>query len=1151
MNIDISTKESISDFFIKCLGYENNSLYNCDLSLLNLTDSKEVRNIHLITNTHGFTIWLIEVDNLNSDVIRRITTQQYKKNHFAYKLLIFKDKKSIDTTFVFYYKERNDIKLKIRRLNIYKNMLSTTDKQILQSLSIVDDNTIDDVYICNKFKDAFDIEKVSGSFFKEFSEEYKNLQNNIRRHSSNNLDDCQIEFLNSQFSLLLMNRLVFLYFIQKKGWLNGKRDYLYDRFLYCKRNDLNYYKDFLLPLFFNYLDKPVSERKETDNIFYGNIESQTDLKCDKSFWGIPYLNGGLFKKNSLLDFDDIHIANSVFERLFVNLLNKYNFTVREDIGYDSDVAVDPELLGKIFENMMSNKVKSESGTFYTPRPIMNHICKESIKGYLCSNFHKNKHNNIAYLVDNIECEYIYSNLRPVSAGSNTGKVSYIDGTKYILEVQDYQTLLQLLDVIRVCDPAIGSGAFILGMLQLLLQLKSLIKKMIFPQTEINLYNEKMYIIKNNLFGMDIQDDAVTISQLRLWLSLAVEENVTKFSEIQPLPNLEFRICKGNSLERFNKQCELLEYINTEPKVVKIIKSIEKLKREYFSSNISKKVSLTNVHKNIELFKNMLTKRFGQLNSIWEMNFPEVFLSENANDRGFDIIVGNPPYVQAEKTDYYDMLLSQYGYNDDLYSYFTLKSIELLKSNGFLAFMTSNTFLTIDSKLHMRELLLSNSLIELIDTYRILPDIKTNPAIFIVQKGLTPYREFTRFVDAKGIDCSSFLDLLKSPNVEFFDFDITLYKKLHNKPFFKPTNKNISLCNKIYQSTNTLISELFQSKKNKYSIIKDKDKLQKHISSLKEGDITLLGLCCVSGQGIATGDNSKFLAYLSTSDIAKIHKNKRIEKFYDKIIKVEKHSSKFYELFPEYTHIKSKKDVANLFNVLSEKSVELIFEKCKDSLGNNIFGRGYVYRIIEPKDIANFNEFTDSEKISGVSRESNCYIPYDKGFPTTLKELASRDNNGRWFIEPIYYINWSSNSVKSISYKRNCQLWFREGIFWSGIKEIDLKCRLAPGYPYDGGSSEFATINNNIDCLSNKYLLALFNTRFFAEYIKNFVNNTQHYNSGDVLITPIIIPSKDVLTMVEQYVDDIILCKKNQTDFNKERIKMLETMINELIISTYI
>ena len=362
-------------------------------------------------------------------------------------------------------------------------------------------------------EDAFEIEKVT----KEFYEDYKNLYLELHDEVQKQFDrdsklvervndiigrEDSVEQFTVEFCKKLLGQIVFLYFLQKKGWLgvernqnwgSGSRTFVYDTFRDYRESDF------------------FSERLEP--LFYGALSKKNPNDYSELFQSrIPFLNGGLFEP--IYDYLDkgirIKISNNLLSCIFENF-NRYNFTVKEDEPLEKEIAVDPEMLGKVFENLLDVRDRKSKGAFYTPREIVHYMCQESIKSYLFNNSKElSKSREKVEKLFNEDCQLN-------------------DNEKNIAD--------QLLSDLKVVDPAAGSGAFLLGMLNEIVRLRTVINN------SNDTYAVKRSTIENSIYGVDIMPSATDICKLRLWLSLIVDEN----DNVNPLPNLDYKIMCGNSL----------------------------------------------------------------------------------------------------------------------------------------------------------------------------------------------------------------------------------------------------------------------------------------------------------------------------------------------------------------------------------------------------------------------------------------------------------------------------------------------------------------------------------------------------------------------------------------------------------------------------
>ncbi|MFM7409131.1 MAG: hypothetical protein ACKO3K_21330 [Cuspidothrix sp.] len=379
-------------------------------------------------------------------------------------------------------------------------------------------------------KEAFSVEKLSKTFFEKYKEHYNNFCEYIISQPGISQtvfhgDDKAIR----DFSKKLLGRIVFLYFIQKKGWLGvpenedwGKGDhhFLTNQFTSFTHKEL-FYQDFLSVLFFDTL----------------NTKRANDLFIKNPSYKIPYLNGGLFEE------DHLNHRNLIFpDHLFANLFNffdQYNFTIYEDDPLDHTIAVDPEMLGHIFENLLEDN--KDKGAYYTPKEIVHYMCQESLIEYLttyCLNYDFSdlgitliEETQKELITQFIKQREINIDILQKSSKSKESSKSW------------FRHLNVALDNVKICDPAIGSGAFPMGLLHEIFTAKQTLHTFEFGNTtNFNASYVKLNIIQKSIYGVDIERGAVDIARLRFWLSLIVDEDKPK-----ALPNLDYKIVVGNSL----------------------------------------------------------------------------------------------------------------------------------------------------------------------------------------------------------------------------------------------------------------------------------------------------------------------------------------------------------------------------------------------------------------------------------------------------------------------------------------------------------------------------------------------------------------------------------------------------------------------------
>jgi adenine-specific DNA-methyltransferase len=633
--------------------------------------------------------------------------------------------------------------------------------------------------------DAFSVEKLNKEFFADFSAAFERVKSEIEKRNK------WKEKVAKEEAQTLLNRLLFLYFVQRKGWLNRKRDYLhsnFERFKDDAASKTTFLDGFLRPLF---------TKLSTEG-------SQADIPGHD----LPFLNGGLFadeygdeqRDEVARRHHELQVSNGVFQSVFDDLLERYNFTIQEDSPTNYEVAIDPEMLGQIFEELILTSEESETagkskrhdtGSHYTRRPIVHYLCRDSLAAWLES--------------------------RPPFAGKQNAsdrvrKLLALDATegideetrtalKDILTPEEAAVLLDRLSDLRACDPAVGSGAFPMGLLHELVNLARLCATRAAGKDPVLgdrswLYTTKKRIIERVIYGVDIQPQAVDICKLRLWLSLMVDYELSAdpddcepasfrraLKEIEPLPNLDFKIRRANSLvDYIHGEPVELKRLSTETGAGLALSKLSTAKREFFNARTAsaKRKLRLDIYDNItELAKIELTRartdaaglgialndrdaeRVAELDTclkeivrtgalvrdarrmraqaqedalerirtefddpekptfVWQFDFAEVFHRDetsrgesllpaeksgksngNGARNGFDLAIGNPPYVRIQTLTKSDPKLAAYYKqryqsaakgNYDLYVCFVERGLELLHQNGQLAFIQPHKF----------------------------------------------------------------------------------------------------------------------------------------------------------------------------------------------------------------------------------------------------------------------------------------------------------------------------------------------------------------------------------------------------------------------------------------------------------------------------
>lgn len=594
--------------------------------------------------------------------------------------------------------------------------------------------------------EAFSVEKVSKEFFVSYKKHYQRFVDELISSTAFTWAFSKEEKTVRDFVKKMLGRIVFLHYLQKKGWLDvpedknfgeGPKTFVKD--LFGKYNNEAFYTICLVPLFFDTLNHPKNGHYSvTGNKF-------------------PYLNGGLFERDELEKkgkTDGLTFKPELFEDLF-EFFAQYNFTIDESTPDDLDIGIDPEMLGHIFENLLEEN--HEKGAYYTPKVIVQYMCQETLIQYL--KLHLGDHNEIEELI------------RYNKIGDLNDKSNFIRNQAPKIE--------KLLDEVKICDPAIGSGAFPMGLLQEIFHAKLALDWTIADKAAL-----KRRIIQNSIYGVDLDRGAVDIARLRFWLSIIVDEEVEPGELPEALPNFDYKIMQGNSLfesfkgiplkyeeqpakpefqrnlfgEILNPQMNIFQAIQkdlvklekdlydpvnnhrkeeirnsidalvaktVENSIAKEVQKKEKLLKE-FEVNLSAHPTTQQQKKRTQLLQEILDlkgshqeikqylKKDEKPYFLWHLYFKESF-----DQGGFDIVIGNPPYIRQEEIakqgikTYLEKIGDQPNYEvynsvSDIYTYFFELGHKIMKPDkAVFSFICSKKYTRARYGQKLRKYLLEN------------------------------------------------------------------------------------------------------------------------------------------------------------------------------------------------------------------------------------------------------------------------------------------------------------------------------------------------------------------------------------------------------------------------------------------------------------
>lgn len=772
----------------------------------------------------------------------------------------------------------------------------------------------------DELEEAFSVEKVTNEFFNLYKEKYIQLKEYLESNEEFMNEAVYRNFTSEQFAKKLMGQIVFLYFIQKKGWLgveaipvtmtekqyknvffargtksrdivpkvyaqqpdgtyrivfselqalsdedeeflagivkgkpwgSGPKDFMRKIFDGCVDAGKNYFDDYLEPLFYTGLNKNRGE-----NGFYAPLHRR-----------IPFLNGGLFEQldNYEWENNNFNIPNELFSNKaekgreadgILDIFDRYNFTMNEDEPMEREVAIDPEMLGKVFENLLDVKDRKSKGAFYTPREIVHYMCQETLINHLVT--------KTGIPEADIRDFILYGDLmkdEDTTKDAREGNKDMLISANIYNPIAGVNRLKELDDIlanVKVADLAVGSGAFPLGMLNEIVKARETLSAYMsigmnaFQKKSFYAYDRKPYdlkanTIKNCIFACDIEPSAVDIAKLRLWLSIVIDDEITEdagngdfdaHSKPRQLPNLDCNIICGNSLiqqfkgiqlinestllnnESENRQQSIFQ-VGVDSMISRLIELQDKL---YFTKEHNDKEEIKSEIQHIyddiilEQIKGdpELENSYYELQNetskpfiLWQLYFPKVF----RDNGGFDIVIGNPPYVKVQNLthDTIDILKANYDTawkRIDMSTLFIELGYKLINSEGTVNYITSNQFLSTEYGRKMREFFVEKQAVRQIVDFgdlRVFENAMTYVSIFFVAK-----RKNSKFTYAR---------IKELPFIAPIEFDLMDIQSLSGEAWSLGNNDVGKVLGKIINNASCMLSSVA---KPSYGIVTGKD-----------------------------------------------------------------------------------------------------------------------------------------------------------------------------------------------------------------------------------------------------------------------------------------------------------------------------------------
>lgn len=1042
---------------------------------------------------------------------------------------------------------------RVSRLEVDVRSPTRHDSEVLGALKWTDG---DDAKAHAELDEVLDVERVTKRFFTGLNTHFANLKAAIAQAADEHvpvLEGVKNAGGAERVALRIITQILFCWFLQKKDLLGNRPDYLQDRF---RRHNGRFYQTELEPLFYGALGTPVDRRVA------GVPGSE-----------VPFLNGGLFHRPygdvSLPLDDDLF---SIDEGL-LGFLSGWTFTIAEDTPEEMEVAVDPEMLGKVFENLISDDEAKRQGTVYTPRPVVHFMCREAL---------------VPWLQEHLALDERTARLLLVSEDPLTGYKTEHGAakTRKLCDALD-----AALEAMRLLDPAVGSGAFLLGMLAEIVRLRAFVYEARHetPPPPEEVLKWKLQAIEHNLFGVDIEPTAIELCRLRLWLSLVVDlpEGVTP----EPLPNLEHRTVAADSLTDFVNGIEIQ---HTRGGVVHRldvgridVDSLVALRGRYFqASDPDEKVSLgvqiaeledeliaavfdkasksTKTEPSLLAQVEELRSRFNSPDRVFPAFVPEFHAPDIWRGGGWDIAIMNPPYVGHKEIPH---RLSQLKCNDyeqhyqaksDLMVLFAHRALQLTHDRGFVSMIFNDSIFTSTDAEGLRRTMIDANGVLTVARTKCFEGQAVNGGVIVLRKGVTDSAPPLRWVEGykrPTADFASASDPLKFSGkpgriekagaMEVFSAPGAQYARLPHRPLFRPSSEAIELIDR-FTSCERWVD---LCKPEGWAIMSNTRALERQIVDLQKagwyerlnpGQWVLLGHVIKGGQGLATADDKHFLAAIEGTETAAEHLAN--QGYLENLVLGKPRFKAMYEKLR--AEGKGREDA--LLGLWDDPANER-------ELG---WPRGKTFRIA-PRKLVRTSLLSAEERRSGIAK-GPFFVPFEKGDQSQEVEDAGgtvRRLGARWCRQNDLVIDWSSDAATLLRKRaatggarsprfQNEDLWFMEGVTFNRVASY-VRARLVPPSIFGDMAPTFRPF---VDWLDAFVLMTLLNSSVIDYMVRTFLGSRMHVEVGDLRRVPVPVlnsrESKNLSALGQRAVE----CAREPA--RTEELRTIETEIDRYVRELY-
>lgn len=996
---------------------------------------------------------------------------------------------------------------------------------------------------------ALDVEAVTRRFFTGLREHQEALRDAVQgaidsdvalRHHLKHLNDEPAE----RVALRILTQVLFCEFVQRKGLLGGRSDWLTQAF---RDRRGHYYQTVLEPLFYDALGTPKAHRRP-------------------GLPDVPYLNGGLFER--IYGPASLALPDAVFDLDggLLGYLDGWTFTISEEMPEEAEVAVDPEMLGRVFEHLAGEQSVRQHGTVYTPRPVVHFMCREALVPWLQE----------AIGLFEAEARHLLTDPDPLAG--DDGLVSRL-GTGTVADLA--ARLPAALDRLRVIDPAVGSGAFPLGMLAEIVRLRSICHSALHGQEAdlTTVYGWKLQAISHVLFGVDIEPRAIELCRLRLWLSLVVE--LPAGVDPDPLPNLEFRTVVADSLVDFVHGIEIqntrggLSFFS-EPRLVGLhdrwftASGDEKDQLRAEIAAVEDEVvrrQLTNAYAGARSEAERaevddLAGRFASVGRAFPCFVPALHAPDVAAGGGWDVVIMNPPYVGAKEVTQrlpgwrVQDLRRHYGDLNDLMIHFAQRAVQLARPGGVVSMIFNDSIFTSTDAQDLRRDWSAAATVLTVARTKCFEGKAVNGGVVVA--GCVPSTGGAlRWVEGYRKDVADLAEaseplpftaergrMQTAGTLEVWSAPASDFRRLPHRPLFRPSAEALALLDRFESCAGWQDTWSRWDTKNRrgWTLLSNTRALDRYVETLRragfydrlqQGDWVFLGLAIEGGVGLQTGDDRRFLAAVEGTAEAARH------------LAIQEPLEELTLRHPEAVEV---------YRRYLPRGREAALLQVSDTFGAGLgWPRVGTFRVAPAAGVR-------SQPLSGDERQYGIasgpyFVPFEKGDRSDTDEGHAIGT--RWWRQNPLVIDWSSDAVALLRqrsqaggarkpYWRNESLWFSEGVTWNRVASY-LRCRQVPKTAIFGDKAPMIRPRPELSWLDAHCLLALLNSDTLDYCLRTLLGSRMMIEVGDVRRLPVPVLGPDDASRLSALGQEAVTTKATGQG---RLLAEIETEVNGLVRRLY-